>query len=319
MAITRARIAVGLKIEWYEIKIIPECLRALYAAIDNYDGEVSVNICLNLGQNLEQIAEGSVDDIEAELHALLRPGEYDIFLTLKRDSTFSIADYRRQFNASHCNDYDLLVWYESDALMPSQMFVVLDRLHNQIPEAEYIITPASCKMWGPEWRVLEHPDFEERPFIENDTTNWWSLRYCMSYEEMEEINARRHDSEVLKMSTSIFNGCGLVMSSGLIRAGLNIPDTAFFVDDTPLLMLLKHHGVTQYVLKTLLMVHNRKHPLKRWNIKGEEDVDDKTDMGKLRARQSWYELARKFSDENAVNLFNPNYTPKGWKDVFKVL
>src|SRR5690606_4920161 len=97
------------------------------------------------------------------------------------------------------------------------------------------------------------------------------------------------------------------------------PESAFFVDDTPYLMLLRRHNVKQFVLKNLLMVHNRKHPMKRWNIRGEEHIENRGDMGKLRACQPWYEWARKYSDENALNLFNPNYCLKGWDNVFRAI
>jgi hypothetical protein len=45
-------------------------------------------------------------------------------------SLVTIADYRREFNEKYCNDVDVLVWGESDMLVPKQMFNILHDLHN---------------------------------------------------------------------------------------------------------------------------------------------------------------------------------------------
>ena len=106
-------------------------------------------------------------------------------------SNYSIADYRRDFNNKFCEYVDVLVWGESDMLVPAQAFQALDILHQQQSSVtpKYLATFAICKMWDTSWKSLEHVDFTDKPFIEGDTTNWWSLRYIMSKEEMDKINA----------------------------------------------------------------------------------------------------------------------------------
>ena len=47
------------------------------------------------------------------------------------DKLYTIADYRREFNEKYCDNVDVLVWEESDMLVPKQMFSLLDSLHQQ--------------------------------------------------------------------------------------------------------------------------------------------------------------------------------------------
>ena len=37
-------------------------------------------------------------------------------------------------------------------------------------------------MWDETWKPIEHTDFTDKPFIDNDYDNWWSLKYTMSIE-----------------------------------------------------------------------------------------------------------------------------------------
>ena len=69
----------------------------------------------------------------------------------------------------------------------------------------------------------------------------------------------------------------------------------------------------QYVLKNILLVHNRKHAKKRMYIKGEGAVADGDVNGK-RATHDWYTKANQLSEWNAHNLHTQQkfFT---WKDV----
>ena len=78
-----------------------------------------------------------------------------------------------------------------------------------------------------------------------------------------------------------FNGCGLVISSDVIKVGVNIPKSDFFIhEDTAFMFSLTKtlsNEIPQFVFKNILLVHNRKHPKKRSCILGESDenyIDD---------------------------------------------
>jgi len=71
----------------------------------------------------------------------------------------------------------------------------------------------------------------------------------------------------------------------------------------------------QYIIKNVLLVHNRKHVQKRNYILGEDDVSA-GDVGSARKKHDWYDRANKLSEHNAHNMFNQNkiYT---WDDVWE--
>ena len=47
----------------------------------------------------------------------------------EREDIYTIADYRREFNEKYCEEVDILMWGESDSLIPNQTFEILDNLH----------------------------------------------------------------------------------------------------------------------------------------------------------------------------------------------
>jgi len=204
-------------------------------------------------------------------------------------------------------------------LAPKQMFTVLNSLHQQVHQQtpKYLAFFGGCKMWDSSWKPLEHPKFTDKPFIENDTTNWWSLRYTMSEAEMDAINNETEDLEVLTLPQHKFNGCGLVISSEVVKAGANIPKGMFFVHEDTAMMHMTNKllgNIPQYVIRNILLVHNRKHHNKRYKVKGEAGIDP-TNTGLLREQHDWYKRAYQASSMNLANLFNPNYKFKSWKDV----
>lgn len=305
------KFAIGCLVQWYECDIINEYVDTLRKAIDNYQGEVLVDITVCINQQLEK-AE-SID----KLKECIRKIEKDCrpFNINFEYGIHTIADYRRNFNSEYCDKADVLVWGESDMLVPSQMFIILDGLHKQSPVSKYIAFFGICKMWDDSWKALEHPDFTDKPFIENDYDNWWSLKYTMSADEMEQINSKTIQPEVSVIPHK-FNGCGLVISSEVIKAGVNIPKSVFFVHEDTAFMLMMQKvlgNIPQYVIRNILLVHNRNHPDKRKYIKGESGDT----MNQKRRSNDWYVKANKYSEENCYNIFNPNHKSKTWDDVWK--
>ena len=149
---------------------------------------------------------------------------------------YTIADYRREFNEKYCDEVDVLMWGETDSLIPTHTFQILDGLHEQVKEntPKYVSFFATCKMWDKSWEIVEHPEFTVKPFIDMDrvdTENWWSLRYNMKQEEMDKINDTVDDLDIQQTTQLKFNGCGLVISSEVVKAGINIPKVMFFVHE----------------------------------------------------------------------------------------
>jgi hypothetical protein len=313
----KTKFAIGCLIQWYESEIVEYYLDSLKDSLEYYQGDVIVDIVLVVNTQLE--LPSSTAQMETGINKIRELcKDYPYFRIV--DSLYTIADYRRDFNDKYCSNVDVLVWGESDMLLPKQAFTVLDSLHQNVTTPKYLATFSICKMWDDSWKKLEHPEFTNKPFIEMDTKNWWSLRYTMNKEEMNKFNDKVEELQVDVISPHKFNGCGLAISSEVIKAGVNIPKSVFFVHEDTAFMLMTNKilgSIPQYHFRNILVVHNRKHPKKRTNIKGEENLDA-TNPGAQRGVHPWYTLANKMCEENCYSLFNPNFNSHTWEDVFKV-
>ena len=312
----KTKFAIGCLVQWYESDIIKYYIDSLKDAIDSYDGEVLVDVAIVRNTTLEK--PSSKKEFAAqliEIKTICKIANVKII-----DELYTIADYRREFNDVYCEKADVLIWGETDMLVPKQAFVTLDHLHQNVNTPKYLATFAICKMWDDSWKALEHPEFTDKPFIEMDTKNWWSLRYTMTKEEMNTFNDKVEDLQVNIVSPHKFNGCGLVISSEVIKAGVNIPRSVFFIHEDTAFMMMTNKvlgNIPQYHFKNILVVHNRKHPNKRTNIKGEEGLD-KTNPGAQRGSHNWYTPANKMCEENCYKIFDPSFKPHTWEDVFRV-
>ena len=316
----KTKFAIGCLVQWYEVDIIGEYVDSLKEAINAYDGEVAVDFVIVMDQELEKTSLNFEDwiNLREKIKRIIDSmGVYHLEIV---SSLYTIADYRRDFNNNYCESVDVLMWGESDALIPKQTFNILDNLHQmslQNNNPKYLAFFGTCKMWDQSWEILEHPDFTIKPHIDNDYDNWWSLKYTMTKEEMNKINEKTEDLEVLIAPQHKFNGCGLVISSEVIKSGVNIPSSVFFVHEDTSFMLMTQKilgNIPQYIIKNILLVHNRNHPKKRMYIKGERK--DGT-MNQKRRSNDWYVKANKMSEQNCYNIFNPNYKSFTWEDVWK--
>ena len=317
----QTKFAIGCLVQWYEIEMLPEYIDTLLAAVDMYDrDQVLIDLKLTTNQELEQL-----DNPDRLTHILSQFGkqaerldDYHSNIYIDKDLV-TIADYRREFNSKYCELADALIWGESDMLVPKQAFVVNNHLHQSVKHTpKYIATFAICKMWDDSWKPLEHPDFTGKPFIEGDTENWWNIPYTMSEQEMNSIN-NIEDVQVTMVTPHKFNGCGLIISSEVIKAGVNIPSSVFFIHEDTAFMYMMHKvlgSIPQYHFKNLLVVHNRKNPNKRNYVKGEENYTG-VDIDNKRKSHDWYSIANELCRSNCGNLFNPGYKSYNWKDVWQ--
>jgi hypothetical protein len=322
----KTKFAIGCLVQWYEINIIKEYISSIKSSINNFNkNNVIIVFDLVANQALEKF-DGSEDEFQELINDLVNEIEFikkDGFNVVYKthNELYSIADSRRDFNNNYCEQVDILIWGESDMLAPKQMFIVLDHLHQQVKNQtpKYLSFFGGCKMWDDSWKLLEHPDFTDKPFIEGDSTNWWSLRYTMTEEEMDTINNKTESPEVVILPQHKFNGCGLVISSEVIKAGANIPKGVFMAHEDTAFMHMTNKllgNIPQFVIRNILLVHNRKHHSKRYKVKGETGIDP-TNTGLLRLQHDWFKKQKDINTENLANLFNPNYKFKTWKDVWK--
>ncbi len=226
----KTKFAIGCLVQWYECDIIGEYVETLKEAIEEYDGEVIVNVAVVLNQTLEKcISKQKHQECKEKILTLVKGiDECKIGII---NSLYTIADYRREFNDKYCEQADVLVWGESDMLVPKQAFVILDMLHQQVKNQtpKYLGFFGTCKMWDSSWEIIEHTELTK---LTRDPYAYGNTRYVMTKEEMNKINSKVENLEIYNTTKDYkFNGCGLVISSEVIKSGVNIPRSVFFTHE----------------------------------------------------------------------------------------
>ena len=83
---------------------------------------------------------------------------------------------------------------------------------------------------------------------------------------MNEINARAKEFNFTYITRPKISGACLVLSSDLIKSGVNIPLCLIYNDDEGLSVMCEKvlgQNFIQFVCKNILHVHARRHPQKR--------------------------------------------------------
>ena len=323
-------IAVGCLVQWYEIDMVEEYLDSLVKSIGNQKDKVLIDLCLVTNQDLEKMSRNFLrekfltNDVTPMYYIrekfskictkILNKG-YQLDMRAEQN-LYTIADYRRDFNEHYCEKVDILFWGESDMLVPSQAIDTMLSLHEAVKEQtpKYLGFFSTCKMWDDSWKPLEHPKLTDLP---RDAHAWYGTRCYMGYDKMEEINSETESPHIESTYDYKFNGCGLVMSSELVRSGVNIPKCVFFThEDTALmnkmLTLFGNNQIPLYIVKNILLVHNREHPKKRLYV--QDEVGD--DINEQRKSNNWYKVASEMSKLNAYNFMKQGRN-FNWKDVWK--
>ena len=330
------KFAIGCFVQWYEVELVDEYIQSVRESLIDISNRknVIVDICFNMSQTLEKIdkSQMKLDDIfqrflEIRNTTIAQCGidsRVSFYPNHKSewDNTklkpYTIADYRRDFNERYCEEVDVLMWGETDSLIPKQTFEVLDNLHDGVKEEtpKYITFFGTCKMWDDSWRPVEHVDFTNKPFGGEYSKEWYGTRYNMSLDEMNKINNKVDELDVGRLNQFKFNGFGLVISSDIVKCGANIPKSVFFTHEDTAFMhqvnIMFGNDVPQYVIKNILLVHNRNHTKKRLYILDETG----NDIGEMRKSNDWFKEAAKLSEFNAYN-FNKQQKLYTWRDVWK--
>ena len=96
----------------------------------------------------------------------------------------------------------------------------------------------------------------------------------MSVEKMNEINAKTEEFQFGYIQQPKISGACLVLSSDLIKSGVNIPPCMLYNDDEGLSIMshkLLGENYLQFVCENILHVHARRHPQKRMYVKDENN------------------------------------------------
>ena len=314
---------IGTHVMFYEIEALKDLIQSYKNAIDEVENKenVTFELFFNMSEYFESIDTDQIKktelttkflDIIDDLKNNGYPITYKIYFNKK---PYSIGSYRRDLNDEGCEDNDFVIWGETDMLFPKEMFQSIEAVSEYAKQQNihrYCLTFATRKMWGDDWKVLEHNNFINSKFTEMHDNLWQndpsSIWYTMSIEEMNKINETVEDFDINMIDYPRFDGSGLVISTDLIQNGINIPravwacgeDTAF----QNMIKIIMGKSYKQFVIKNILKVHNRNHPHKREYVKGEGDMKGKSVKLKRNTNQKWQKV-HKLSESNLYNL-GPN-------------
>ena len=300
---------IGTHIMFYEIEIYKEFIEGICNMLKTIDNKekVYIDLCLNMQENLEQIEDGKYDYIincfEGGLKKLRELGINDAnlksYTKTMENGIYFHTDYRRNLNYDYCKKVDYIIWGETDSLIPREGLGAIDVLSqytDSIEDYKYIMSFADRKMWDESWNPTVHPKYLDHVFVddENGHLNPNQAKSKMSIGEMNKINDEIEDFDFIQIPYTKIDGSFLVISSDLIKSGVNIPLAMLYNDDEGLGISYNqlHKGnVKQYICKNLLKVHARRHPKKRMYVKNEDNVFSFNDS-KGSAFQTFKELSQ---------------------------
>jgi len=321
---------VGVHIMFYEIEMVSEYIDSCIGMIQNIENKE--NLTFHFTWNISEYFE-SIDTTKISKEQLSnlfnlqvnRLSNLDVktIIEIKTndDDVYNIADYRRDLNYNYCTKYDFILWGETDSLWPKETIEIVEQVeeyskNNNI--SKYVLFFSERKMWDPSWQPIEHNDFTDVTFIDNNDwalNNLSSSKSYMTLEQMYEVNSKAESLDVRILTNPKFDGSCLVIKSDLIKSGVNIPQSLLCSgEDTSLAdmaKLLLGDSFVQYVIKNILRVHNRRHPNKRLYISNENNP--RGFCGD--AKGNWWNILEQMSKHNLGTIRQQSHTYT-MKDVF---
>lgn len=328
--------AIGTHVMFYEIEMYTDFINGLINLINPIENKenILIHLCFNTSQYFEKIDITKIT--KEELYVKFTCGiqklrqigirDENILIDEKDDrhEIYNIADYRRDFNHNYCKKVDFLMWGETDSFFPKQAFSVLESIkeYGNINNVHrYILSFADRKMWDASWQITEHVNYENIKFIDTpdqvDNENY--AKSPLSIEKMNSINETVTDLDLRITKEPKIDGSCLVISSDLIKSGVNIPHSLLCSgEDSSLGVIAKQllgDQFIQIVVKNILKVHARRHPNKRMYVLNEQNP--RGFCGKEKG--DWWKVLQDCSKSNLSTLLNSQSKFYTFNDVFEKL
>jgi hypothetical protein len=308
---------VGVHVMFYEIEMLSEYIDScigMVGGIVNKDN-ITFHFTWNTSEYFEHIDTSSISLTELNMRfyqcidRLERFGcKLEIELKNNDNEIYNIADYRRDLNYNFCRSNDFVLWGETDSLWPRETLEIIEQVDEYAYTQnvnKYVLFFSERKMWDPSWKVIEHNDFTDEEFIDNNEwhlNHWASSKSYMTLQQMYEINDKAQELDIRILTTPKFDGSCLVIKSDLIKSGVNIPQSLLLAgEDTSfaeIAKLLLGDQFVQFVVKNILRVHNRRHPKKRLYISNENNPRGFCGG----AKGEWWEILQTMSKQNLSSL-----------------
>ena len=309
---------IGTNVMWFEIEMYEDFIKGLVnllnTDIENKEN-VIIDLCLNLSQHLEKLDTDKIteDEIIEKFYKgrekILQLGYEVNTFQVEKDEFYFHADYRRDLNYNYCNKVDYVMWGETDSFFPKEAFEALENLcHYTNGEGihKYIACFADRKMWDSSWDDTVHTDYVDIEFVDDDKQhlNLNQSKSQLPIETMNEINSTIDELDIRVINYPKLDGSCLVISSDLIKFGVNIPSCMIYNDDHGLSIMsqkLMGQNYKQFVFKNLLKVHARRHPKKRLYVLEENNPNSFGDR-----KNNKFNEFKSMSDENIEMLLRDN-------------
>ena len=321
---------IGTHVMWFEIEMYSDFIDGMINLLQTVENKenVTIDLCLNLLQHFEEVDTDKIKKHEIFVKfkrgvAKLEDLGYWVNFEIKDGDEFYFhADYRRDLNYNYCKKVDYVMWGETDSFFPREAFQVIESLAKYTDEQNihrYLLSFSDRKMWAASWDPLVHNDYVNLQFIDDDKghLNPNQAKSPMSIEKMNEINSKAEEFDFSYIQHPKISGACLVLSSDLIKSGVNIPPCLLYNDDEGLSIMahkLLGDKYIQFVVKNVLHVHARRHPQKRMYVKGEDNpysfIGDKNDN---------FQKFLSMSKQNIQTLVTEQGKFKEYNDLKKLL
>ena len=327
------RYVIGTHVMWYEIEMYKDFIDGLVNLLQPVENKenVTIDLCLNVLEHFEKIdtekikREDILNKFRVGIYEIEKLGvqvNFDVVGLKKEDGFYFHTDYRRDLNYKYCKIVDFVMWGETDSFFPKEAFQAIDALKDytdSIEEYRYLACFADRKMWDSSWDATVHVDYVNHVFVDDDQQhlNLKQAKSPLPINKMNEINSKITEFDLAVINYPKLDGSCLVLSSDLIKSGVNIPLCLLYNDDDGLGIMaekLLKQNYKQFIIKNLLKVHARRHPQKRLYVKGE---DNPLSFGG--GKNNEFKKFLKFSQENIHKLRTEKGKFKEYDDLKKIL
>lgn len=306
--------AIGIHVMFYEIEMFENYIDGLLNLLSTVDNKenVYIDFAFNVSQFFEKIDTSKItknqliEKFDKQYNRI--PNSCNKFYTIvdNDESFYTQTNYRREFNTKYCEKVDYLMWGETDSLFPKEAIIGLETLTPVIRSQgfyRFVACFADRKMWDNSWDVTVHPKFINHVYDDKDIDNINQAKSIMSIDQMNNINSEIKELDIQTINYPKIDGSCLVLTSDLIKSGVNIPPCFIHNDDESLSVMAKKilgDKYIQVIFKNILKVHARRHPNKRMYIVNENNP--RGFCGKQKG--DWWQIFKEMSQHNLNSLFN---------------
>ena len=325
------RYVIGTHVMWFEIEMYNDFINGMVNLLETVENKenVTIDLCFNMLQHFEKYDTNKIKKHELVIKfkkgvSTLESMGYIVNQEIKDGDEFYFhADYRRDLNYNYCKKVDYVVWGETDSFFPREAFQVIEALSRYTDEQNihrYLLSFSDRKMWDSSWDPLVHVDYRGVEFIDDDKghLNPNQAKSPMAIDVMNEINAKANgEFDFGMIRQPKISGACLVMSSDLIKSGVNIPPCLLYNDDEGLSVMaykLMNQNYVQFVCENVLHVHARRHPKKRMYVLNEDNPHSF-----INQKNNDFQTFLKMSRENINTLVSGQGKFKEYDDLKNIL